>query len=88
MKLSKRIRKAGTNWAEHGEWNVPVVMVRFADEVAQMEAENEALRTGVQEIRDVSGTEWGRVEMDSPWGKTLFWIMGKCEALLAQQEQE
>ena len=58
-----------------------------ADEIAQLEEENAALKRGVQDIRDISGTEWGRREMDSPWGKALFLIMQKCEALLADTKE-
>ena len=54
---------------------------------AQLEEENAALKRGAQDIRDISGTEWGRREMDSPWGKALFLIMQKCEALLADTQE-
>ena len=54
------------------------------DYAERLEAENEKLKMGVQDIRGISGTEWGRCEKDSPWGKTLFWIMQKCDTLLKE----
>ena len=81
MKLSERMFSKATVVDE----TCAEFLDEFAAEVAQLKEENAALKLGVQDIRNISGTEWGRCEKDSPWGKALFWIMQKCEALLTEE---
>ena len=78
MKLSEKMREYET-----GE------MDKWADEVAQLEAdvrcsriENEALKDGVQEIREHAGTAWSLTNMTHPLSNILHTIMKSCDALL------
>lgn len=73
---------------EEGKTLALAQMDEAIDEYGKVVTENEALRKGMQDVRNVAGTEWSRVEMDSPWGKALFWIMQKCDALLTGEQDD